>query len=144
MHGCTFGGVKIADSHRKHAIVWGTALAGTAVILGALGAHALKPILSESQLASYLTAVRYQILHALALLVLGAMPQVWNPGRAVQRLLVWGTLCFSGSIYGLVFLPETTETLRGILGPVTPIGGVLLISGWFVWCYQTLRVKSVD
>jgi len=98
-----------------------------AVLLGAFGAHGLKGRVPAESIASWNTAVEYHLLHSVVLLALalwagqsGAAPTPqWT-----MRAFFAGILLFSGSIYGLV--------LGGprVLGPVTPIGGVLLISGW--------------
>ena len=138
----TFGSVKIADSYRKKCLVWGTALAGCAVVLGALGAHALQRNLTAAQMGSFETAVRFQFLHALALLALAAVPQLWQPHAGVRKLLSWGTVCFSFSIYVLLALPEG-HGLRSVAGPITPVGGVLLILGWGWWMLSTIRTKGV-
>ncbi|MEO0043751.1 MAG: Proline--tRNA ligase [Bacteroidota bacterium] len=100
--------------------------AGTAVLLGAFGAHALKNVLSETALKSFQTGVQYQMYHALALLGVGILQQFES-----KKALVWsgyaftiGILLFSGSLYVM--------TLQGWrwLGPITPIGGICLVSGW--------------
>jgi uncharacterized membrane protein YgdD (TMEM256/DUF423 family) len=99
----------------------------SAVLLGALGAHALKKVLDPQALASFETAVRYQMFHAVALLATYHRHHGWWS----KALWTGGTLLFSGSIYGLTLLP-----LLGIepsfLGPVTPLGGILLVTGW-IW-----------
>lgn len=102
------------------------ALGFTGVALGAFGAHALKARLSPEQLATFETAVRYQLLHALALLAVAWAVTRWpgRPARASGWLFVAGTLLFSGSLYAI-----TVTGVRG-LGLVTPIGGVALLAGW--------------
>jgi len=108
--------------------------AGAAVALGAFGAHALDGVLTAGRLGTFETAVRYQLLHALALLILhharlsGALPVA-----AAQRIalsLLAGTVLFSGSLYALV------ATDVGAFGAVAPIGGVLLILGWAQWAWH--------
>jgi len=111
----------------------GAALAGTAVALGAFGAHALDGVLSTSRLETFETAVRYQFLHALALLVLHhAGPAAALGGAATARVgvtLVAGVAIFSGSLYALV------ATDVGAFGAVAPVGGALLILGWAQWAW---------
>jgi uncharacterized membrane protein YgdD (TMEM256/DUF423 family) len=113
----------------------GALLGGLSVILGALGAHALKEKakLPPESLAGFETGVRYQMFHALALLLLAALHDRLAPGAASAAGWLWtaGVALFSGSIYLLA-----TRTLLGIegwrwLGPVTPLGGLCLILGWF-------------
>ena len=98
----------------------GALLAGTAVALGAFGAHALKSVLSADNLAIFETGVRYQMYHGLGLLALGAYPQQ----RRGPIWLLAGTVIFSGSLYALALSDVK------VLGAVTPIGGVLQLIGW--------------
>jgi len=94
--------------------------------LGAFGAHGLKGRLPAEMLAVFETGVRYQMYHALALLVLGAMMSRFE-GRAVV-VAGWsftaGILIFSGSLYALALSGVT------MLGAITPIGGVAFLIGW--------------
>jgi uncharacterized membrane protein YgdD (TMEM256/DUF423 family) len=102
------------------------ALGFTGVALGAFGAHALKARLSPEMLAVFETGVRYQLIHALALLAVAWACTRW-PGRpawASGWLFVIGTLLFSGSLYALSFTGVRE------LGIVTPFGGMALLTGW--------------
>jgi uncharacterized membrane protein YgdD (TMEM256/DUF423 family) len=103
----------------------------TAVAFGALGAHALKSVLSAQSLASFTTAVRYQMWHALALLFLVAFAEKINPSPWISRLWTSGVVLFSGSIY-LLSLDELMNLNFSFLGPLTPIGGLALILGWIL------------
>lgn len=97
-----------------------------AVAAGAFGAHALKTRLAPDVLAVYETAVRYHLVHALAVVAAGWASTRW-PGAFVAAagwLFVAGTVIFSGSLYALVL-----TGVRG-LGAVTPLGGVALLAGW--------------
>jgi len=103
-----------------------------AVVLGALGSHALKARLAPEALESFEVGVRYQMLHALLLLAIEALPiLIERYKRIIARLVVSGVLTFSGSIYLL-----STRAISGLdlsfLGPVTPVGGLLLIAAWGV------------
>ena len=104
----------------------------TAVVLGALGAHALKEILTENQLHSFETGVRYQFFHALAILFLALNTEKFNPklNRSLY-LMTLGICCFSFSIY-LLSLQDILGVPLSFLGPITPIGGLLLISAWIM------------
>lgn len=100
-------------------------LGALGVILGAFGAHGLQARLSAEQLESWDTAVRYHLLHSVALLALALF--AIESGRSIQWpawLFSLGILFFSGSIYLLVL------TGQRWLGPVTPLGGLCLIAGW--------------
>ena len=111
----------------------------TAVVLGAMGSHALKAALPASALESFQTAVQYQMYHALFLLFLGSSSHLHAKSRLwIYRLVSLGVLCFSGSIYLL-----STRALHGLdlsAGAwVTPPGGTLLIAGWGLLFYRILR-----
>jgi len=100
-----------------------------AVIFGAFGAHALKKTLSADQLHSFEVGVKYQMYHALVLLALGFSS--YNITLATYWCFTLGIILFSFSIYGLV-LSDTKGKKMRFLGPITPIGGLLLVAGWFL------------
>lgn len=111
-------------------------LGASGVALGALGAHALHSKLVErGVLDSFRTAVLYQLFHASAIIGVAALSQN-NPGnpslKRVGQLLAIGTTMFSGSIYCLCLGvgPKT------ILGPTTPLGGLIMISGWTLLAFS--------
>ena len=113
----------------------------TAIILGAFGAHALKKQLSIDQLASFETGVKYQIYHALFLLFVGMNTLMTEKAKKiVLRLVVFGIIFFSGSIYLL-----TTQPISGIdfkfIGIITPIGGALLILAWSLVFWKVWKSK---
>ena len=113
-----------------------------AVVLGALGAHALKTVLNETSLDSFRTGVAYQMYHALFLLFLGSTTRLEDRAKKpVYFLVLAGILCFSFSIYAL-----TTGPLAGLdfssIGWITPVGGGLLISGWLLLLYRVFRPVS--
>lgn len=101
-----------------------------AVIFGAFGAHALKKSFSEEQLTSFETGVKYQMYHAILLVMLGFN---FNLDTSLQQYMVYcfviGTFLFSFSIYGLA-LSASNGSKWKFLGPVTPLGGLLLVAGW--------------
>ncbi|MEJ2585136.1 MAG: DUF423 domain-containing protein [Robiginitalea sp.] len=110
-----------------------------AVVLGALGAHDLKAVLSEPALESFRTGVAYQMYHALFLLFLGSTTYLGDrEKKPLYFLILAGVLCFSFSIYAL-----TTGPLAGLdfspVGWITPLGGVLLISGWSLLLYRVFK-----
>ena len=124
-------------THRQRGI-WGVLFCGTAVILGAFGAHLLENILSEDALQSYTVGVRYQFFHGLALLFL--ILDKHRFAKQVAFFFVIGILLFSGSIYGLSLSIYASSTfVTKLLGPVTPIGGLLLILGWLAMLLGFLR-----
>ena len=105
----------------------GAVLAFLGVTFGAFGAHALKGRLSPESLAVFETGVRYQMYHAFAVLIVAAAIAHYGSGR-LSMIAGWcfvaGILLFSGSLYSLAF------TSLGILGAITPIGGLLFLTGW--------------
>jgi uncharacterized membrane protein YgdD (TMEM256/DUF423 family) len=103
-----------------------------AVIMGAMGAHALKEVLSPEKVNSILTGVRYNMYHAIALVAIVGISNHLDPKwmKKGVLLLMFGTLLFSGSIYILSTSSLTGISAKAILGPTTPIGGILLILGW--------------
>jgi len=107
-------------------------VAAITVMLGALGAHALKTILQPNQLVSFETAVRYQFFHLLALLLTGILSlQFKNISfRWVVRLFSWGIALFSGSIYLIIFFQHQVIELPRFLVLLTPLGGICLTLGW--------------
>ena len=114
----------------------GALLAALAVAAGAFGAHALRARLAPERLDTYEIAVRYQLYHALALLVLGVAMERWP--AAGLHLPAWlflaGIAVFGGTLY--------TLALGGPrwLGAVTPVGGVCLIAGWLIAAWRVWKV----
>lgn len=107
-----------------------------AVALGAFGAHALKGRLSPEDLTIFETGVRYQMYHALALLLLATL--LVRGGTAGSYTLAgWafsvGILLFSGSLYLMVFSGQRW------LGAVTPLGGVAFLIGWMALAWSFVR-----
>ncbi len=99
------------------------------IVLGAFGAHALKKKLTSEQLTSFETGVKYQMYHAIVLLLVGFSFQS-NLGNASLFFII-GTILFSFSIYGLVLSDAFGKKMK-ILGPITPIGGLCLLIGWIL------------
>ncbi len=111
----------------KTLLVTGSILMALAVAFGAFGAHIVQEMLTPERFEVYQTAVQYHFYHALGLLILGAVQN--HAGRSAWldwsgRLLLAGTLIFSGSLYTLT-LADT-----GWLGMITPIGGFAFVLGW--------------
>jgi uncharacterized membrane protein YgdD (TMEM256/DUF423 family) len=115
----------------------------TGVTLGAMGAHALKATLIERGMTqAWETAARYHLIHAVALLALAG----WNghthtavPERRA-RWIAWywcaGVILFSGSLYAIALGGPS------FLGPVTPLGGVLLMIGWLLVTLSAFAKRS--
>lgn len=103
-------------------------LGASAIILGAFGAHALTDLLSKSELSSFKTGVFYHLTHAVYLLGLVILEKNMNV-KWPFYLAFTGILFFSGSIY-LLSLDHLLGLDLSFLWPVTPIGGLLLVSSW--------------
>lgn len=102
----------------------------SAVILGAFGAHALKEVLSESQLSSFQTGVRYQFFHGLTILILSFNMNYFTKRlSSIIKIMSVGIILFSFSIY-LLNIQYLIGFSMSYLGPITPIGGLLLITSW--------------
>lgn len=106
--------------------------AAITVMLGALGAHALKAILQPNQLVSFETAVRYQFFHLLALMLTGSFNLHFKDisFRWTVRFFSTGILLFSGSIYLIIFFQHQIIDLPRWLVLLTPLGGLCLTAGW--------------
>ena len=110
-----------------------------AVIFGAFGAHGLEKLVEADAVQTFETGVRYQMYHALFLLILGNIRQVSEQSKKhTFYLIVTGTLLFSFSIYLLATNSLTGFDFRSI-GFLTPIGGTLLIFGWTVIGYRMYK-----
>lgn len=118
--------------------IWGFTLGSISVALGAFGAHSLQPLLGEERFRSFDTGVKYLMLHAILLAALGIGAQKELP-KGVFRLFITGLICFSGSIFLL-----STRSLTGFeslvaLWPITPIGGLLLLSAWIKLAFESFK-----
>ena len=122
-------------------IIAGAVNAAIAVAFGAFGAHALKEKLSEHYLAIWETAVQYQMFHAIGLLAIGILMSSSLFGASPQLtwagyLLLAGIIIFSGSLYVL------SLSGIGILGAITPIGGVAFIVGWIMLIIAAVKYTN--
>ncbi len=106
----------------------GALFAGSGVALGAFGAHALAARLEPERLETWETAVFYQLVHGLALLIVSTQQDGLDKPIPHLRLaggaFIVGVLLFSGSLYLLCL------TRIALFGPITPVGGVSLLLGW--------------
>ncbi|MEL4454728.1 DUF423 domain-containing protein [Lutimonas vermicola] len=108
------------------------------VIFGAFGAHRLKRILPPEVLHSFETGVKYQLIHAVVLLFLGFhFDFIDFTERMIASCMIIGVLLFSFSIYGLCYAKAKRLNLK-FLGPITPVGGLLLMSGWGLLIYYII------
>jgi uncharacterized membrane protein YgdD (TMEM256/DUF423 family) len=110
----------------------------TGVAAGAFGAHGLKTWVSPERLAVWQTAVQYQLVHGLALLMLPALGKRLHDRLCTwaARLMVAGILVFSGSLYALVL------TGTGVLGAITPLGGTAFIAAWALVALAAMKART--
>jgi uncharacterized membrane protein YgdD (TMEM256/DUF423 family) len=110
-----------------------------AIILGAFGAHALKEVLTPERLTSFETGVKYQMYHGLAFLIVGLLTDRFNFSvKSFFTVAIIGIVLFSGSIY-LLAMQDVLGIKMSFLGPITPLGGVLLITSWGMLLVKTVR-----
>lgn len=130
-------GARLQDSQRAFTIA-GAVLAAAAVAAGAFGAHLLRNRLAPGDLDIYETAARYQMYHALALILTGVLPahRAFQMVRAAGGLFLIGILLFSGSLYALAFSGQRW------LGAITPAGGVAFLTGWACFALAAIRERS--
>ena len=125
------------EQYKKIAIL----LIIVAILLGDLGAHYLKEILTENELKSIETGVRYQLFHSIAILILALNNQKFYPTITKSlKIMTVGICLFSFSIYFLS-IQRFIDISMYFLGPITPIGGVLLIISWIILFFS---VKKID
>ncbi|MCU0359860.1 MAG: DUF423 domain-containing protein [Bacteroidia bacterium] len=120
-----------------------------AVALGALGAHFLKDkmqagLISANALAGFETAVKYHLFHTLAMLMVLMMMKDNNTKLLTRayRFFLWGILLFSGSLYLLCTRELFHANWLKVLGPITPIGGVLMILGWLSLAWAGIKKSN--
>ena len=123
----------------KKLLMTGSIFMVIAVVLGAMAAHALEDYLNVDQMNSFQTGVRYQIYHGLTMLIVSQVKWLTSRSKKVLWILfLCGTILFSFSIYLLSTTAITGLDLR-FLGPITPVGGLLFISGWI---YGIIKISS--
>ncbi|WP_282134577.1 DUF423 domain-containing protein [Seonamhaeicola maritimus] len=128
----------------KTILITASILGLIAIILGAFGAHGLKELITPEAQKSFETGVRYQMYHAILLLFVGSSSLIAKKFKTViYYFVVFGTLFFSGSIYGLATNSLSAFDFKAI-GFITPIGGFLFILAWslLIMNFSKTEVKS--
>jgi len=125
--------IKIMSNTKSLPMLRIAAIAGfTAVVIGAMGAHALKPYLSEYQIAIFEKGVHYHFYHTLAILAVAVLQKIVGDDNRLKwagLFFLAGIICFSGSLY-LLACRDLLAFPVGWAGPVTPLGGLLFMAGW--------------
>lgn len=121
----------------KVGVFFGALYLALGIILGAFAAHGLKDTLNEYQMGILQTGVKYQLIHGVALLLLGLLCSLYQ-----QRLFYVALICVAVGV-GLFSFSLYAIALLGIsfVGIITPIGGVFMIVGWFITMYAVFRNK---
>ncbi|WP_419886203.1 DUF423 domain-containing protein [Paenibacillus sp. B-A-8] len=124
---------------QRKLMAWGALLAMLAVGIGAFGAHLLKSRITEDYMKVYETGVQYHMIHALGVILIALIVGQWGESTRLRwagRLLIAGTILFSGSLYVL--------SISGIkvLGAITPLGGVCFIIGWLFLALEAFSRKT--
>jgi uncharacterized membrane protein YgdD (TMEM256/DUF423 family) len=124
----------------RQIIITASILGMLGVIAGAFAAHGLKQYLTPQQLEIWHTGVQYQFYHVFALLFLSAFTSLRNSlARATYYLFTFGIIFFSGSLYLLACRELLGWGWLTIMGPITPIGGLLFIAGWVTLALAAFR-----
>lgn len=124
---------------KKNTVIFAAALFSLAIILGAFGAHGLKQLVDKNSVDSFEVGIRYQFYISIAILILGLNADKFT--FSIQRicvLMALGLALFSGSIYLLAIKELLPFSIR-FLGPVTPIGGLIMIIGFVILIYKLAR-----
>ena len=128
---------------KKRIFITAAVLGALAVIMGAFGAHALQNILKPEELRVWHTGVQYQFYHTAALLGLSGLSRYKT--RLVKDayyLFLTGIILFSGSLYLLACQTQLGIGWLSFIGPLTPLGGVLLIGGWIIMGIAATKSRS--
>lgn len=128
----------------KKLIIIGSIMSAIAVIIGAFGAHALKPLMSATELQTFETGVKYHFIHSLGILILAILYSTHPNKKLITAgyFLFVGILFFSFSLYLLALKQTLGISHWTFLGPITPLGGLSFIIGWGLTCVSFLNYKN--
>ncbi len=126
---------------RKSFLVSGIICAALAVAFGAFGAHGLKKWVDIEGIDVFKTAVQYQFYHALALILTAILSQKISDLKIkwAGNFFLGGIILFSGSLYAITLFKAMELSVPKLLFPLTPLGGVFFICGWFVLLFAVLK-----
>jgi uncharacterized membrane protein YgdD (TMEM256/DUF423 family) len=124
---------------KKMFFIIGAVLGGLVVAIGAYGAHGGHEILvKHNALITFSKAVRYQMHHAIMLVIVALAMDAWKEQTKLLNLAGWlflaGIVFFSGSLYIIAFAQVK-------MGYITPLGGTAFVAGWFVLAYAAYKAK---
>lgn len=125
----------------KPALIAGTLLAATAVMLGAFAAHGLTKVLPPEKIDVFQKGVTYQFYHSFALILVGLV-YAGFPARQLQLavpLFIAGIICFSGTLYLFPLLEVKNVAIPVVGRLITPLGGLAFIAGWLMFMLGILK-----
>lgn len=128
----------------KKLILAGLIFIFLSITLGAFAAHGLESMkIAKGQIDSFNVGVRYLFYNGLGMIAIAGIHEKLDFTLKPQyRGILWGTIIFSSSIFGLVLLPQLNIDINKYLGPITPIGGVIMIFGWFTLMVKYMRIYA--
>ncbi len=126
----------------KRIILTASFFGAVAVLLGAFGAHALKNLVDAHALEIWQKGVDYQFYHTFALLYLSTFARYRNKLINIAYFcFTFGIIFFSGSLYILALRSVFHIEFVNIIGPITPIGGLLFFLGWIMLFFAAVKDK---
>ena len=126
----------------KRIILTAAFFGAVAVLLGAFGAHSLKKLVDANSLEIWQKGVEYQFYHTFALLYLSSFARYRNKLINIAYFcFTFGIIFFSGSLYLLATRSIFNLDLVNIIGPITPIGGLLFFLGWVMLFFAAIKDK---
>jgi|TARA_B100000497_G_C7596134_1_gene358394 uncharacterized membrane protein YgdD (TMEM256/DUF423 family) len=115
---------------------------GLGIVLGAFASHGLKPLLNTLAFESFNTGIRYQMYHSFLLFFIGLTTALKSSQKSILlKLILTGIVLFSGSIYILATNDLTSFNFK-VIGFITPVGGLVLITSWLLLFIYFLRKSS--
>lgn len=128
----------------KFSLIFASVFMLVSIVMGALGAHTFKDILTEQEMTSFKTATLFLATQSIGLFILEIIANTLKmPIKLSSKLLIWGAFLFSFSIYFLLLAKHNNaELLTKFLGPITPIGGVLMIAAWFIFTLKLIKIRT--
>jgi len=133
---------KLELSMNKKCLITGILMGVLAVVLGAFAAHGLENKISVDAQQTFETGAKYQMYHALLLLLIGQIDKISNKAKNyLCALILTGVLFFSGSIY-LLATNNLTDFDFKVIGFITPIGGLFLIISWLFFGFKIIKIKQ--